>query len=112
MDTEQPSEPGAPVQWQVSAPAGPQPDGASTGHHGKLERILVGALVIFVVMSLLYGLNNTVMVAGFLVICTVGLGLIPILIGSWLVGWLVFAVWDAIQAQRRRPAVPPGASGR
>jgi protein-S-isoprenylcysteine O-methyltransferase Ste14 len=111
MATEQPSEPGTSVQWQVSAPAGPKPAGASKGG-SKLARILVGALVIFVVMSVLYGLNNTIMVAGLLVICTAGLGLIPIVIGSWLVGWLVFAIWDAIQAQRRRPAVPSGTPGK
>ena len=40
------------------------------------------------------------MIVLFLVICTAGLGLIPILFLSWIVGWIVVGAWDAISTGR------------
>lgn len=70
----------------------------------KLQRIGVGAVVTFVFMSLLYGVNPTLQLIGIAVVCTAGLGLIPILFLSWLVGWVVLEVWDAISHRAPAPA--------
>lgn len=66
----------------------------------KLQRIAVGALVTFAFMSLLYGVNPTIQLIGIAVVCTAGLGLIPLLFLSWLVGWIVLEVWGAISRPR------------
>ena len=87
-DVEAPqSPPGA-----ASAPARPK--------GRKLERIGVGAVVSFLVLSLLYGPNQAFFIVGILVICTAGLGLIPILFLSWVVGWIVISTWEAISKSR------------
>jgi hypothetical protein len=115
MDTEEPSVPGTEHDWRVdpaaSLPPGTAPKPSRSGVN--LGRIAIGLLVAFVVGSLLYGPNMTLMAAGLLVICTVGFGLIPLLLGAWVIGWIVLAVWDAIQEARgpEGPSIAPGASG-
>ena len=97
MNTEQ-GEPGG----VLSAPSSPA---SSPARRRTLwpARIGVGAVVSFAVLSLLYGVNQSVTIVGLLVICTAGLGLIPILFLSWMVGWIVIAAWEAI-ATGRGPA--------
>ena len=85
-----------------SAPAAKAPPPGR--HHGKLVRIGVGALVSILVISVLYGPNNAFMALGLAVVCTAGIGLIPLLFLSWIVGWIVLAVWDAF-TDRRKAAV-------
>lgn len=67
---------------------------------GKLQRIGVGAVVTFAFMSLMYGFNQTLQMIGLAVLCTAGLGLIPILFLCWLVGWIVLEVWGGISKPR------------
>jgi hypothetical protein len=115
MDTEQSSEPGPADELQVGMPVSPQPGAApAPSRRGRnLARIAVGAVASFVVMSLLYGPGNAMILIVLLVICTVGIGLIPIILVSWLAGWILFAIWDAIphQTDRGGPSVVPGGSG-
>jgi hypothetical protein len=66
----------------------------------NVARILVGAAVSFLGLVLLYGLNQATMMVGLAVVCTAGIGLIPILFVSWLVGWVVLAAVEAIRAPR------------
>jgi hypothetical protein len=63
-------------------------------------RVGVGAAVSFAVLSILYGVNQSVMIVGLLVICTAGLGLIPIVFLSWVVGWIVIGAWEEIGSGR------------
>lgn len=63
-------------------------------------RIGVGAAISFALLSILYGPNQVITIGGLLVICTAGLGLIPLLFVSWAVGWIVIAAWEAIVAGR------------
>jgi hypothetical protein len=71
-----------------------------------LLRLGIGAAVSFTVLSLLYGVNQAGMIVGLAVICTAGLGLIPILFLSWIVGWIVIAAMEAITARPGAPEVP------
>jgi hypothetical protein len=80
-------------------PAPPPPLGRAHNRGGQVLRVLVGAGVTFLVMSLLYGLDNAIMLTGLAVICTAGLSLILIIPGCWLVGWVTIAVWEAIARQ-------------
>jgi hypothetical protein len=115
MDTEQSPEPGPSNELQVGTPPGLKPGAAPkpSPWRRRLGTIAVGAVASFVVMALLYGLNNAIMVVGLLVICTVGIGLIPIVLVSWLVGWILLAIWDAMWREPGRggPTVAPGGSG-
>ena len=72
--------------------------------HGVLATIALGAALAFVVLCVLYGPNQAATLLAFSVICTAGLGLIPIVFLSWVVGWVVFAVWDA--TRKPSPAAP------
>jgi hypothetical protein len=117
MDTEETSgasteteSPGGPAPISPSSPA------PSRGFHVRpitWGRIGLGAVASFIVMALLYGLNNAMMLIGLLVICTVGFGLIPIFLVSWMVGWILLTLWDAIRRQTGRggSTVAPGPSG-
>jgi len=67
-------------------------------------RLAVGAILSFLVASLLYGPNNVVMAVVFASICTAGIGFVAILFCCWLVGWVALEVWSAV----RRPG--PSAS--
>jgi hypothetical protein len=71
-----------------------------------LARVVVGAAIAFAVMSLLYGLNNAITIVVFAIICTIGFSLFLIIPGCWLIGWVVFAAWDAIVGQRTVPKAP------
>lgn len=82
--------------WPTPA-AAPAPARKS---RGRIERILVGAVVAFTGLVLLYGPGQAGMMIALAVVCTAGIGLIPIIFLSWVVGWIVFAVWDAISARR------------
>ena len=79
------------------APAATTPPRRS---RGRLKRILIGGVVSFAAVTLLYGPNNAAMMVAFAVVCTAGIGLIPILFLSWVVGWLVLEIWAAISARR------------
>lgn len=93
----EPSQVAAPVtEW--TTPQRPQPDSDSRPGLNVL-RFFVGAAISFLVMSLLYGFNNAIAAIGLAVICTVGLSLILIIPGCWLVGWVAIATWDAIVHQ-------------
>jgi hypothetical protein len=61
-----------------------------------LLRIAVGAAVSFAVLSLLYGVNQAGLMVLIAVVCTAGLGLIPLLFLSRVVGWIVLAAWAAL----------------
>ncbi len=69
-------------------------------------RLLVGMLVSFVVMSLLYGPNLVIQAVVLMTICTLGLGGLVILFACWLVGWVVLAVWSEIAQKRASPSTP------
>jgi hypothetical protein len=69
-------------------------------------RLVLGAAVSFVVLSLLYGVNQAGTIVFFMVVCTAGLGLIPILFVCWIVGWMVLAAAEAIATDRGAAAVP------
>lgn len=79
---------------QADAVAPPKPKGK------KLKRILVGGVVAFAGMSLLYGPGATGQMLALAVVCTAGIGLIPILFVCWAVGWLVLEIWDAVSSRR------------
>lgn len=78
----------------VSEPSTPRAPVKRKG--GLLKRIAIGAPVSFVVLSALYGVNQAALIVGLAVICTAGVGLIPLLFVSWMAGWVVLTVWDAI----------------
>ena len=68
-----------------------------------LQRILVGALVLFALGFLVAGPD--LFTLGFLlVVCTFGLGLIPLLFADWLVGWLVLSMFGAAAGAGQSPA--------
>jgi hypothetical protein len=83
-------------QAQLVQPAPPAPD------YPKGTRLLVGSVVSFVVASLLYGVETVIQLVFFATICTVGIGLALILVGCYMVGWVILALWKSIT--RRGPA--------
>ena len=91
-----------PTSNATQAPVEPAPAATTPPRRsrGRIKRILIGGVVSFAALTLLYGPNNAGMMVAFAVICTAGIGLIPILFLSWAVGWSVFEVWDAISARR------------
>lgn len=89
----------------VADPTAPQPAQAAGSGGSKLARIGIGIPVIFIVMSVLYGPTTTTQALFFGVICTAGLGLIPMLFLSWAVGWVVLAVWHSFGQGRTAPKV-------
>lgn len=89
--------PAAPVGWV--APAGAE----EPRKHPRGQRLLVGAIISFVVASLLYGPGTVIQMVAFATICTAGIGGILILLGCWAVGWVALEVWDAIQQRKRAP---------
>lgn len=114
MDTEQPPKPPAPSAWQADDPTPLPPTALQAPSRAgfRMQCILLGLATVFVVGSLLYGPNVTLQAAGLLVICTLGIGLIPLLLVSWIVGWVELAAWDAVKEARGRsgPAVPQGST--
>jgi hypothetical protein len=68
-----------------------------------LKQILVGAVTVFVLGSLVLGPSQVIMMLGLAVVCTAGLGLVPIVFLSWLAGWAVLAAWAAFAASRAQP---------
>jgi hypothetical protein len=69
-------------------------------------RLVLGAAVSFTVLSLLYGVNQAGLIVGLAVVCTAGLGLIPILFLCWIVGWIVLAAAESIATDRGAASVP------
>lgn len=91
-----------PTSDATPAPAEPPPAGTTPPRRsrGRRKRILIGGVVSFAALSLLYGPINAATMLALAVVCTVGIGLIPILFLSWVVGWLVLEVWAATSARR------------
>ena len=73
-----------------------RPPGQRPGEYPTGARLLTGSIVSFVVASLLYGPNTVVTLLFFATVCTVGIGLLIILAGCWLVGWVVLDVWTSV----------------
>lgn len=109
MAVEQPPKTYPPSEW----PGATRPHPARRRKGRNWLRFFVGAVTLFIVMSVLYGPNQAMTVVALLVVCTVGLGLIPIVFVSWLVGAVVVAVWDALNeaAGDRGPTAPQDAAG-
>jgi hypothetical protein len=113
MDSEEGPQPGRPQEEVADEPpaeAGAHwttPSRTAPSRGTNLRRIFVGAIVTFIAISLGYGVQNAVTMVALAVICTVGVGLIPILFLSWMVGWVVIAVWQAIMRMRQgAPSTP------
>ena len=68
-----------------------------------LQRILVGALVLSALSFLVTG-PGVFDLLYLLIVCTLGLGLIPLLFADWLVGWLVLSMFGAAAGQGQSPA--------
>lgn len=81
------STPVEPADW-VSTPSPGRGD-------SKWKRLAVGIPISFVVMSLLYGVNQVVQLIVFGTICTLGIGLILMLFACWMVGYVALEVWHA-----------------
>jgi hypothetical protein len=87
--------PGEPaVNWTKPQPGEQGPP----RKHSRLQRLTVGSGVTFVVASLLYGPQNVLTALAFATICTLGIGLVAILLCCWLIGWVVLELWDAVPA--------------
>jgi len=84
-----------------TAPLPPAP--TASGGDSKWKRIGVGIPVTFIFMSLLYGPTNSAQAVLMGIICTAGVGLIPMLFLSWAVGWLVLTVWHSFTQRRTAP---------
>jgi len=67
-------------------------------------RLAVGSIVSFVVASLLYGPANVATMLFFATVCTVGIGLLIILAGCWLVGWVVLEAWSSVARSGSAPS--------
>ena len=106
MDTKGPPGPPKPTGWITGPPPAPGRPG------NQLERIFIGAIALLIIGSLLYGPSNTFTAVALLTICTVGIGLLPMLFAAWLVGTVVLAIWEAIKEARgsRGPAIPRDAA--
>ena len=65
----------------------------------RMKRIVVGGVVLFVSISALYGPASAGQMLALAVVCTVGIGLIPILFVCWLVGWIALEVWAAVSSR-------------
>ena len=68
-----------------------------------LQRILVGALILCALGFLVTG-PDVFGLLYLLIVCTFGLGLIPLLFADWLVGWLVLSMFGAAAGQGESPA--------
>ncbi|HEY5630379.1 MAG TPA: hypothetical protein VIR16_12805 [Candidatus Limnocylindrales bacterium] len=114
MDTEQPPMPPVPDGSQGDTPATiwPVAPQEPSGTRSRTQYALLGIATIVVVGSLLYGPNMMITALGFLVICTIGIGLIPLFLVSLMVGWVELSVWDAVKEATGRsgPAVPQGSA--
>jgi hypothetical protein len=93
-------------------PTNPGPAPAPAKKGTRLRCIALGAVTSLVVLSFLYGPNNAFGAVFLLTVCTAGIGLIPMLFGSWLVGWVMLSVWTAIRSgEDQGPTVPLDAPG-
>lgn len=89
------------VKAPSAEPASPKPPPRSGDN--KWTRLAVGIPITFVVMSLLYGVDQVVQVIVFGTICTLGLGLIAMLFLCWAVGYIVLEVWHSFNRPRTAP---------
>ena len=71
---------------------------------GRFRRFFIGATALLVFLLALYGPEQVAQMLLLAVVCTVGIGLIPIIFVSWLVGWILTTAWDAFSASRPAPA--------
>ena len=67
-------------------------------------RLAVGSIASFIVASLLYGPNTVVTLLFFATVCTVGVGLLLILLGCYLVGWVLLEVWSSVAKPGNTPS--------
>lgn len=67
---------------------------------GKLQKIVVGGGVSLLVLTVMYGPNSAFQALALSVICTAGIGLIPMLFIFWLVGGIVLHVVGSIRQSR------------
>jgi hypothetical protein len=103
MNTDESS--GPPTWPPVPAPA-PVKKGT------RLRCIAIGAVTSLVVLSILYGPANALGAVFLLTVCTAGIGLIPMIFGAWLVGWIILSVWTAARSgEDQGPTVPLDAPG-
>jgi hypothetical protein len=79
---------GSTVESAGAAPVAAGPPRKSSWRQ-RIVRILVGAAISFAGLVLLYGLEQAATMVALAVICTAGLGLIPLIFVSWMVGWVV-----------------------
>lgn len=110
MDTQGIPQPTGTENTQAGGGPPPEPSPAETPSkgaktpelrkHGRLECILVGALISFVGGSLLYGPANVAQGLLFATICTAGIGLLLILAVCWMIGWVALEVWDGVKGRK------------
>jgi hypothetical protein len=73
----------------------------------QLKRIGVGALISFLVVAIGYGPSNAFMLLLLAVVCTAGVGLIPLAFLSWIVGWIAIAAVEAVTRRRQGASATP-----
>lgn len=103
MDDEHGPPPGTPPEPRQPATGWVAVSRPRTPRRVHLQRIGVGALVSVLFLAVAYGPQNVAMLLLLGVVCTAGVGLIPIVFVSWIVGWVVLAAWQAF-ARRRQGA--------
>jgi len=72
---------------------------AAGPEHGPRKwplRVVVGAIVSFGFLSVLYGVQQAVAMVAILVVCTIGIGLIPVFFVSYIVGWVVVDIYERV----------------
>lgn len=67
---------------------------------GKLQKILVGGAVSILTLAVMYGPQSAFQALALSVVCTAGIGLIPMLFIFWLVGGIVLHVVGSIRQSR------------
>lgn len=83
---------------------GTVPHGRPPGKYPRGARLAIGSIVSFVVASLLYGPSTVMTLLFFATVCTLGVGLLFILAGCYLVGWVVLEVWSSVARSGSAPS--------